>query len=253
MEKIALTSEKQIYRIGNQVERPTQPWSLSVQRLLKHFENNGLPVERIISTDENTQISEFCDGETVHPKKWTDDALYSIGGLVSQLHKSAKNFAESEGDIWQPWNLRKIGDINNRIHCHGDIAPWNMITENGLPKLLVDWEFAGPLDPFIELARVCWLFVQLHDDDLMEMYDLPGPEKRAQQVRIIADAYGLTKTQRQNLVNQIIEVIICETAHEAIDPQLTPDSTGNLWGFAWRTRSLYWVWRNKQALNRQLM
>jgi len=93
---------------------------------------------------------------------------------------------------------RKIGDNNNRIHCHGDIAPWNTITENGHPKLLVDWDCAGPLDPFVELARVCWLFVQLYDDDLGTLLNLPIPEKRAQQIRIIADGYGLTPTGRKS-------------------------------------------------------
>jgi hypothetical protein len=138
LEKIALSPEKQIYRIGDRVERPSHPWSSSIQRLLKHFENDSLPVERIISTDESVQISEFALGEMVHPKKWTDDALYSVGKLVSQFHKSAKTFKEKDCDIWQPWNLRKIGG-DNRIYCHGDIAPWNMITEGGFPKLLVDW------------------------------------------------------------------------------------------------------------------
>ena len=112
---------------------------------------------------------------------------------------------------------------------------------------------AGPLDPMVELARVCWLFVQLHDDDLAELHNLPGPEKRAQQVRIVADGYGLEAARRKNLVNQIVEVIICETAHEAIDPGLNFDSVGSLWGFAWRTRSLYWVWRNRAVLEKALL
>ena len=116
----------------------------------------------------------------------------------------------------------------------------------------MDWEFAGPLDPLVELARVCWLFAQLHDDDLQAMHDLPLPEKRAQQVRIIADGYGLSAADRKRLVDLIIEVIICETAHEAIDSGLTFESQGNLWAFAWRTRSLYWIWRNQALLRHAL-
>jgi len=94
--------------------------------------------------------------------------------------------------------------------------------------------------------------VQLHDDDLAQLHDLPSPEKRARQLRIVADGYGLEAARRRDLVNQIIEVIICETAHEAIDPGLRFDSVGNLWGFAWRTRSLYWVWRNRRVLESAL-
>ena len=252
MEKIMLSEEKQVYRIGNQVHRPAGPWSMPIWRLLKHFEAQDLPVERILSIENGEQISEFFEGKQVHPRKWTDDALFEIGALVAKLHHGVKSFQATENDIWQPWYLREIGG-NDRIFCHGDIAPWNMMTENGHPKLLIDWEFAGPLDPLVELARICWLFAQLHDDDLQTLHDLPSAGKRAEQVRIIADGYGLPAKERARLVDQIIEVIICETAHEAIDPGLTFDSTGSLWGFAWRTRSLYWVWRNQEILRRCLV
>lgn len=127
-----------------------------------------------------------------------------------------------------------------------------MPTKNGMPHRIVDWEYAGPIDPFVELARVCWLFPQLHDDDLGKLYDFPSPEKRAQQVRLICDGYGLAAEKRRRLAEQIVEVIICETAHEAIDLELTFDSNGQLWGFAWRTRSLYWIWRNRKTIERAL-
>ena len=62
-----------------------------------------------------------------------------------------------------------------------ETIPWNMVTENGMAKALIDWEYAGPLDPLTELARICWLFPQLVDDDLAQLYALPSPEKRAGQ------------------------------------------------------------------------
>ncbi len=251
MEKIVLSAEKGVYRIENTVKRPARPWSKSVFRLVRHFEAEKLPVEHIISVDNDFEVSEYVEGEMVHPYKWTDDALYTVGELVAQLHRSAQIFPKNKSDIWQKWYLREIGS-GDRIYCHGDIAPWNMITQNGYPKTLVDWEFAGMLDPLVELARVCWLFPQLVDDDLQALYNLPSPEKRANQVRIICDGYGLEKSRREQLTEQIIEVIICETAHEAIDPAITFESTGSLWGFAWRTRSLYWVWRNKEILRKAL-
>lgn len=251
MEKIVLSAEKDVYRIGNTVKRPARPWSKSVFRLMRHFEAENLPVEHIISVDSDFEVSEYVEGERVHPYKWTDDALYTVGELVSQLHKAARIFPENKSDIWQPWYLREIGN-GDRICCHGDIAPWNMITQNGYPKVLVDWEYAGMLDPLVELARVCWLFPQLVDDDLQALYNLPSPEKRANQVRIICDGYGLEKSKREQLTEQIIEVIVCETAHEAIDPAITFEDVGCLWGFAWRTRSLYWVWRNKEILRKAL-
>ena len=56
-------------------------------------------------------------------------------------------------------------------------------------------EYAGPIDPLIELARVCWLFPQLHDDDVAEMVRLPPLEIRVRQLRLLVDAYGLSPLQ----------------------------------------------------------
>ena len=251
-EKILLEGSREVYRLDGKVERTAKPWSLSVLSFLRHLEKDGLPVEQVISVDEEVEISVFAEGEMVHPKGWSDDALYEVGKLLARLHDSAQNFVMKDDAIWQDWCLRQLGG-KERICCHGDIAPWNVITENGYPKVLLDWEYAGPLDPFVELARVCWLFPQLVDDDLQAFHDLPSLKKRAEQVRIITEGYGLSTNKRNKLVDQIIEVIICETAvEEAIKPAVTFDSMGNLWGFAWRSRSLYWVWRNRDILQAAL-
>ena len=250
--KILLGGNREVHRIGDRVRRIAKPWSKSVLRFLRHLERDGLPVEHVISVDENFEISTFVEGGMVHPNKWSDEALYEIGKLLSKLHDSARSFNLKDDDVWQDWCLRNIS-ATERICCHGDIAPWNIITEKGHPKVLLDWEMAGPADPFAELARVCWLFVQLVDDDLQVMHDLPSPKKRAEQVRIIADAYGLTANMRTKLIDKIIEVIICETAlEEAVKPSITFDSIGNLWGFAWRTRSLHWIWRHQDILKNAL-
>jgi hypothetical protein len=87
---------------------------------------------------------------------------------------------------------------------------------------------AGPIDPIIELTRICWLFPQLVDDDLGELYELPPPKGRVAQVRLITDAYGLSKEERKSFFEKIIETVICETAYEAIDENVTFDTVGNL-------------------------
>lgn len=254
--KQILSADKGVYRLNNTVHRPRRPWSASVRRYLLYLEAGGFPVEHSVALTETEEITVFAQGEMVHPHKWTDEALYEVGVLVGNLHRFSAAFPESAKDVWQPWCLREIGRSSSRqtacICCHGDIAPWNMITQNGHPSLLVDFEFAGPLDPMVELSRVCWLFPQLVDDDLGSLYELPPPEKRAEQVRLICEGYRLPRSLRKELTSQIIETVICETAHEAIDPSLSFTSAGPLWGFAWRTRSLYWIWRHRTTLQQAL-
>jgi thiamine kinase-like enzyme len=121
-----------------------------------------------------------------------------------------------------------------------------------MPVALVDWEYAGPVDPMYELARTCWLFAQLHDDDIAEMWGLPEAAVRARQVRLLADAYGITTSQRHRLLDQIVEVAVSEAAQEAIDANVTQESVGLLWGLAWRTRAAAWMLRNRLVLERAL-
>ena len=95
-----LSAAKQVYRVGDIVERPAQPWSPTVGRFLRHLENMQLPVERIVSLDEHVERAEFFQGEMVHPKKWTDDALHEVGQLVARLHNAAKSFVQTDDDVW---------------------------------------------------------------------------------------------------------------------------------------------------------
>lgn len=244
-----LSAEKDVSLQDGAVRRPVYAWTESVHVLLRHLHARGLPVPRVLDGRDG-DLLEYIEGEQVHPHRWSEEGLVAVAQLVARLHAAAREFSPPENAVWQPWYLRELGEPS--LCCHGDIAPWNVITRDGLPIGLIDWEFAGPLDPLYELARVCWLFVQLYDDDLREKYDLPSAGERAGQVRMMLDAYGLSRKQREGFFERILSAAICETAHEAIDPGIMPEDEGPLWGFAWRTRSLYWMWRNRAVFERVL-
>ena len=44
-----------------------------------------------------------------------------------------------------------------RVIGHCDAAPWNIVASDGLAVALIDWDRAGPVEPLVELAQVCWL------------------------------------------------------------------------------------------------
>jgi tRNA A-37 threonylcarbamoyl transferase component Bud32 len=249
-EKELLSKDNNVYKQNNTVLRPSETWTKNIHLLLKHFYDNGLSVPKIIKKDEKYEYLEYIDGELIHPYKWNNELLVEIAKLLKQLYDSAKQFVYNKDMEWKPWYLRELGNLE--ICSHGDVAPWNVITKGNKITGLIDWEFAGPIDPIIELARVCWLFPQLVDDDLGKIYELPSPRERAEQVRLITDVYGLSKNDRKTFFERIIETIICETAHEAIDVNITFESVGKLWGMAWRNRSLYWIWRNKNIIKKAL-
>jgi len=75
--------------------------------------------------------------------------------------------------------------------------------------------------------------------------DLGGPD----------DGYGLTAAQRRGFVGQMIEFAICDTAHEADDAAITPETTAHpvaLWAMAWRARSAAWMVRHRRLLETAL-
>ncbi|MFE5323064.1 phosphotransferase [Paenibacillus sp. NPDC056579] len=258
-EEIVLSDEKSVSQKGNVVLRPSGPWSPYVFSLLRHIrETSGLLVPSIVGPgfdSEGREMLSYIEGEFVHPGPWSDDALVEVGRMLRRLHDAGARFEPEANAVWKPWFLRDVGE-SKRVYSHGDIAPWNMVTRDEMPVALIDWEFAGPVDPMAELARVCWLFPQLHDDDVGEKVGLPSLEVRARQLRLLADAYGIDPSQRSSLFDLILEVVVRETAEEAIEKRVTPDCVGPLWGIAWRARAASWIVRNRvvlhNALDRQL-
>lgn len=250
-----LSAEKSVSRRGGVVLRPSGPWTAGVLAFLRHLERVGFTgAPRVVEPGQDADGREmvtFVEGEFVHPGPWSDAALVEVGRMLRRLHDAATAFEPPPGATAKAWFLRDIGGVA-RVFSHGDVAPWNMVTRGGMPLCLVDWEFAGPVDPLTELARVCWLFPQLHDEDVGRRYGLPPAAVRAGQVRGIADAYGVSPEQRRGLVARIVEVTVRETAQEAIDASVTPESAGPLWGLAWRARAAGWVLRHRAILEQAL-
>jgi aminoglycoside phosphotransferase (APT) family kinase protein len=137
---------------------------------------------------------------------------------------------------------------------HGEPAPWNIVARDLLPVAFVDWEFAGPVDRLDEVAHAAWLNCQLHDDDIAVMHELPSVEGRARQLRSFLDGYGLGASERIGFVERMIHFVVRACAHEAIDAQVTPNSTdlAPLWALAWRARSAAWMIRHESILHAAL-
>ena len=156
--------------------------------------------------------------------------------------------------MWFPWHGRDLGGPVKVVgHC--DVAPWNIVARDGLPVALIDWETAGPVDPLVELAQLAWLNAKLHDDIVARREHLPPVADRARQLAAIVDAYGLTARQRRGFLDQIIEFAICDTAWEADDAAITPETTAHpiaLWAVAWRARSAAWMIRHRRTLETAL-
>lgn len=255
LDEVLLSAEKSVSHRGDVVLRPAGPWTRSVHALLQHLEGVGFgAAPRVVGSglsSDGREMLGYLEGEFVHPGPWRDEAIAEVGRMLRRLHDATASFKPPAEADWQSWFLRELGGPD-RVIGHGDVAPWNTVTRAGMPTAFIDWEYAGPIDPLVELARVCWLFPQLHDDDVAERVGLPPLEARVRQVRLLTDAYGVSVRERGLLFELIVEVAVRETAEQAIEVNVTPESEGALWGLAWRARAAAWMLRHRTILEQAL-
>jgi aminoglycoside phosphotransferase (APT) family kinase protein len=174
--------------------------------------------------------------------------------MLRDLHEATRSFRPPADAAWFRWHGRDLGGPA-RVIGHCDLAPWNIVARAGMPVAFIDWEFAGPVDPLVELAQLCWLNAKLHEDIVAERDGLPPLADRLRQLVAIVDAYGMAASQRRGFFDRIVEFVVSETAWEADDAGVSPDMTSHpmaLWAMAWRARAAAWLLRHRPAFEAAL-
>jgi hypothetical protein len=247
-----------VHRRGRVVIRGTGPWTPAVHTLLRHLEQVGFAAApRLVGSGlapDGRETLTYLDGEFTDVGPWRLDGVAGVGRLLRDLHRATASYRPPPDAVWFPWHGRGLGGPA-RVIGHCDVAPWNIVARDGLPVALIDWEFAGPVDPLVELAQAGWLNAKLHDDIVAEREGLPPLAERARHLRALVDGYGLAAGQRRGFLDRIIEFVVSDTANEADDAGVTPDMTSHpqaLWALAWRARAAAWLVRNRRPLENAL-
>ncbi|MDK1373528.1 MULTISPECIES: phosphotransferase [unclassified Sinorhizobium] len=245
-----------VSRRGEVVIRETGPWACSVHSLLRHLEDAGFAgAPRVVGDgfdEKGREVLTYVEGDVISPAPWSDEAIHALGELVRRLHDATASFRPPADALWRPWFGRMVGTPDIIGHC--DAAPWNVVSRDRKPVALIDWEAAGPVDRLTEIAMAAWNNAQLYDDDVAEMNALPDAGHRMQQVRLFADGYGLPADARHRLGYRIIELAAESAANEVVEQQITlgTEIAPRVWGIAWQTRSVAWLIRNRDALEKAL-
>jgi hypothetical protein len=254
-DEVALTGggRTQVWRRGDVVLRPATPWSGSVNALLQHlslvgFDGSPRPVGSGVAADGREAVT-FIPGTFVHPRPWSDDGVAAVGALLRRLHEAVATFVPPADAVWKPWYGRALGDAP-RIIGHCDTGAWNIVARDGVPTALIDWETAGPVDPLVELAQASWLNAQLMGDAVTEAVGLGTTADRARQLRLLVDAYGLPRAERERLLELMVHVAVTDAKVQADEGRVTPTSTDPtpLWAMAWRIASAEWMLRHRRTL-----
>ena len=176
---------KGVVRIGNTVRRPVSPKSPFTAGLLRLFEERGFDsVPRYLGQDdEGRDILTYLDGWVpARYGRWTDEQVAAVGRLLRAFHDATRG-------------SRLAG--HHDVVCHHDPGPTNVIFRDGVPAALIDFDFAESGSPLEDIGYAAWTWC------IASKYD--EVERQAAQVRVLVDAYGLTRPQREAVVDATLE------------------------------------------------
>ena len=196
-----------IVRVGDTVRRPSKPSSPFVAQLLAHLHDCGSEWSpRYLGQDGlGRDILAYVPGSTPGWLRFADGQIQAAATIVRQLH-----------DL-----TRESPLAPNSVVCHNDAAPNNFVFADGLPVALIDFDLAAPGDPLEDLGYMAWAWCVSSKPER-------GPvAAQAHQVRILADAYGLSAPDRARLPDWIVERQIRNVrfwSDRLADPGSTPTS-----------------------------
>ncbi|MGC4190632.1 MAG: aminoglycoside phosphotransferase family protein [Thermomicrobiales bacterium] len=189
-----------VVRRGNEVRRGRTPWAGTSHAVLRHLEAVGIPWSpRYLGADGGIDRYSFVPGETAPADLagYRDDAiLVEVGQMIRAYHDAMVSFTPPSGVSWpvMPGMPPSDGTI-----CHNDIAPWNVVFQDGSVSGLIDWDLVAPATRAWDLAYAAWRFAPLYPAETFG-----SVADRIRRVHLLLDAYGMTANDRADFPEIII-------------------------------------------------
>jgi Ser/Thr protein kinase RdoA (MazF antagonist) len=201
-----------IARVGNEVHRPTGPWTPAVHALLGHLEREGFDgAPRVLGfDDEGREVVEFLEGtvpwHSDHSRLLgSDDAVRRVGRLLRSFHEAVAGFPAVSDAVWrypemQADSMPFAGNAG-LIVCHNDPTAWNLVV--GRERwAFIDWDAAGPRPPIWDLAY-CAIGVTPIRRDASDL-GWSGPVPVVRRLLALAEGYGLDMVDLIGLPDAIV-------------------------------------------------
>lgn len=136
----------QIVRRGDEVLRPAGAWTPTVHRFLRHLRASGFAGAPVpLAIDGGQEAVSYLEGrvceDLADPLTGSPAMLRSAAMLLRRFHDASRGFLESDGDP-RSWMLPAVEPME--LVCHGDFAPYNVVTEGEAAVGLIDFDAAHP-------------------------------------------------------------------------------------------------------------
>ena len=160
-------SDGAVVRVGSTVRRPRRPETDTIHRFLSHLESVGFAgAPSFLGFDARDRtILTYIEGDVAIPPfpAWVagEELLLSVALLQHQMHRAAASFRRGPGDVWDRANLPPPPP--RAIVCHNDLCVENVVVRGARAVAFIDFDFAAPNDPLIDVAIAARHWVPLRD------------------------------------------------------------------------------------------
>lgn len=188
-------SDRGLVRVGDTVRRPAGPWTASVQHLLGALSGDGfdLAPEPLGVDEQGREMLRYVEGRDAGwpllPEIRGTDGAERLGRLAARLRTALARY-RCPPDA--RWHFAAGAPEPGHALQHGDLGPWNLLwgRTNEVVGVL-DWDFAGPGDPWYDTGYLAWFVVPLMDDERAYGRGFPEPPDRPSRLRAFAAGTGI--------------------------------------------------------------
>jgi Ser/Thr protein kinase RdoA (MazF antagonist) len=137
------------------------------------------------SDDQGRETFSYIAGEVpTSVRRFNDKQVSAAARLLRDMHDATRGSSLAG---------------TQEVVCHNDLNVRNVVLQDDIPVAWLDFDMAAPGKAITDVAYLAWGFC-------ISSYWPPARSatEQAAQVRVLADAYGVTSAQRAELVSEVM-------------------------------------------------
>jgi len=205
MEELTGGREQAIFRRGDKILRPMNPWSPTIHTLLTHLHDNDFTeCPEYLGIEGTNELLSFIEGDSYnYPLVGaiaSETALISAAQLLRKLHDCTESFSLHHDSSTLEWMLPTQTPAD--VICHGDFTPYNVALKGNKVVGVFDFDTAHPAPRIWDIAFsvYCWAPIK---------HNVDGPlgvlATQIQRAKIFCDSYNVSPIDQKGLVQAIIK------------------------------------------------
>lgn len=181
------SAERVVRIVGDVVHRPAKPWTPTVQRLLRHLHDRGLPVPEPLGHDGEHEYVGLVPGEAGADEgadRIGPAGVRSAGELLRRVHDATVGWRPPPDAVWS------VPHRGGPVICHGDPKPANLAWQDGRAVGLFDFDAARPGERIDDVAYALTWFTPFEVDPDALRQGFAEPAERHARIEAFLTGYG---------------------------------------------------------------